>query len=443
MDALETYLSTIAEVQRQVERAPSWLRDLRQQAAERFSALGFPSNRLEDWRYTNVAPITSVRFRPANRQPAHRMPAEGLELLSWARSAASRLVFVDGYFSPQLSSIHTLPPGVALSNIAAAVMAEEDFVSAQLAKIASCGESGFVALNTAFLQDGAFLRIEPGAVVAEPIHLVFLSTQQSEPTMSHPRSLIVAERGSQATVVESYVNFGSGKHLSNAVTELVVGEGAVIEHATLARQTASMSHFATLAVRQGRANNVALHSFTLTSGLVRNDVTVELDGDGSECVVNGLFLGDGRAHIDNRTTIDHLKPSCSSQELYKGILDGHSAGIFNGRIRVRPAAQKTNARQTNKNLLLSPDAQINTNPQLEILADDVKCYHGSTIGQLDADALFYLRARGIDEDMARTMLTRAFANEMIERLRSVPLRRHFQDLVQSQLRATVVAEELS
>jgi Fe-S cluster assembly protein SufD len=349
---------------------------------------------------------------------------------------------VDGHFSPELSSLQALPAGVQVRSLAAAIEAGEDLIAARLAQFARDEESGFLALNTAFLQDGAFLRIAPGTVVEQPIHVVFVSTNQSEPTMSHPRSLIVAEDGCQATIVESYVSLGNGTHLSNAVTELVAGQGAVIEHVTLALQTASAFHVAALGVHQERASNVTLHSFSLTAGLVRNDVTVVLDGDGSECMLNGLFVGDGHGHIDNHTTIDHVKPRCTSQELYKGILGGQSSGVFNGYIRVRPDAQKTSARQTNKNLLLSPGAQINTKPQLDISADDVKCYHGSTIGQLDADALFYLRARGIDKHAARVMLTHAFANEMIERLRNQPLRRRLEALVLTRLPAITEAEGL-
>jgi Fe-S cluster assembly protein SufD len=251
----------------------------------------------------------------------------------------------------------------------------------------------------------------------------------------------VAEEGCQATIIESYVSLGNGTCLTNAVTELVAGPGAVIEHGTLALENEASFHVATLSVYQDRASNVVLHSFSLSGGLVRNNVTVVLDGEGSECVLNGLFVGKGRAHVDNHTIIDHVKPRCTSQELYKGILGGKSTGVFNGGIRVRASAQKTSARQTNKNLLLSPDAQINTKPQLEISADDVKCNHASTIGQLDADALFYLRARGIDRNAARTMLTYAFASEMISRLRHEPLRRRFEELVLTRLPAREGAEE--
>jgi len=440
--AVDTYLSTFAELeQAAASRGPTWVHGIRTQAIARFAELGFPSTRLEDWRYTNVTPITKVRFLPARADHRNGLSADWLDQATLGGLAGSRLVLVDGQFRPELSSLEVLPCGVHVSSLAAAIETDGDFIEARLARFARDDESGFLALNTAFLEDGAFLRIPPGTVVERPIHVVYVSTAPGDPTVSHPRTLIVAEDGCQATILESYVSLGTGTHLTNAVTELVAGPSAVVEHIKLALQAESVFHVATLSVYQERASNVVLHSFSLSNGLVRNDVTVVLDGEGSECTLNGLFVGNGHAHVDNHTTIDHVKPRCSSQELYKGILGGKSSGVFNGRIRVRPNAQKTSARQTNKNLLLSPGAQINTKPQLEISADDVKCYHGSTIGQLDAVALFYLRARGIDKDAARALLTQAFASEMMDRLRCEPLRRRFEALVLTRLPARADTEE--
>lgn len=444
MNAVDTYLSAFAELEREAaRRGPDWVHGIRTQAIGRFAELGFPSTRLEDWRYTNVAPITQIGFLPAGAAHRNGLTAQWLEEATVGGLAGSRLVLVDGQFRPELSSSGVLPRAVRVSSLAAAIETDGDFIEARLARFARDDESGFLALNTAFLKDGAFLRIPPGAVVERPIHVVYVSTAQGDPTVSHPRTLIVAEDGCQATIIESYVSLGMGTHLTNAVTELVAGPGAVVEHVKLALQTESVFHVAALSVYQERASNVMLHSFSLSDGLVRNDVTVVLDGEGSECTLNGLFIGDGHAHVDNHTTIDHVQPRCSSQELYKGILGGKSTGVFNGCIRVRANAQKTSARQTNKNLLLSPGAQINTKPQLEISADDVKCNHGSTIGQLDADALFYLRARGIDQEAARAMLTQAFASEMVDRLRCEPLRRRFEALVLTKLPASADAGEPS
>jgi Fe-S cluster assembly protein SufD len=442
MDAADTYLSLFAELEHEpARRGPAWIHAIRKQAIARFAELGFPSTRLEDWRHTNVAPITKVHFLPARAYHRNGLTSECLEQATLGGLAGSRLVLVDGQFSSGLSSLGVLPRGVQVSSLAAAIETDGCFIEARLGRYARDDASGFMALNTAFLKDGAFLHLPPATVVEQPIHVVYVSTAQGDPTVSHPRTLIVAEEGCQATIIESYVSLGNGTCLTNAVTELVAGPGAVIEHGTLALENEASFHVATLSVYQDRASNVVLHSFSLSGGLVRNNVTVVLDGEGSECVLNGLFVGKGRAHVDNHTIIDHVKPRCTSQELYKGILGGKSTGVFNGGIRVRASAQKTSARQTNKNLLLSPDAQINTKPQLEISADDVKCNHASTIGQLDADALFYLRARGIDRNAARTMLTYAFASEMISRLRHEPLRRRFEELVLTRLPAREGAEE--
>ncbi|MFI5399005.1 MAG: Fe-S cluster assembly protein SufD [Candidatus Binatia bacterium] len=442
MDAADTYLSMFGELEHEpARRGPLWVHDIRKRAIAQFAELGFPSTRLEDWRHTNVAPITKVHFLPARAYHRNGLTPEWLEQATLGGLAGSRLVVVDGQFSSGLSSLGVLPRAAQVSSLAAAIETNGCFIEARLGRYARDDASGFLALNTAFLKDGAFLHIPAATVVEQPIHVVFVSTAQGDPTVSHPRTLIVAEEGCQATIIESYVSLGTGTCFTNAVTELVAGEGAVIEHGTLALENESGFHVGALTVRQERASNVVLHSFSLSGGLVRNDVTVVLDGEGSECVLNGLFVGNGHAHVDNHTTIDHVKPRCTSQELYKGILGGKSTGVFNGSIRVRANAQKTSARQTNKNLLLSPDARINTKPQLEIFADDVKCNHGSTIGQLDADALFYLRARGIDSDAARTMLTYAFASEMISRLRYEPLRRRFEGLVLTRLPAREGAEE--
>ncbi len=444
MDTGDTYLSAFAELERDpARRGPAWVHGIRKQAIARFAELGFPSTRLEDWRYTNVTPITKVRFLPVRAYHGNGLTPDWLEQATLGGLAGSRLVVVDGQVSSELSSLGVLPRGVHVGSLGAAIETNGGFMEARLARYARDDESGFLALNTAFLNDGAFLRIAPATVVEQPIHVVFVSTAQDVPTVSHPRTLIVAEEDCQATIIESYVSLGNGTYLTNAVTELVAGRGAVIEHGKLALESESVFHVAALSVHQERASNVVLHSFSLSGGLVRNDVTVVLDGDGSECVLNGLFVGDRRAHVDNHTTIDHVKPRCTSQECYKGILGGKSTGVFNGRIRVRANAQKTSARQTNNNLLLSPDARINTKPQLEISADDVKCNHGSTIGQLDADALFYLRTRGIDTDAARAMLTYAFAREMISRLRCEPLRHSVEALVLTRLPAREEAAESS
>jgi Fe-S cluster assembly protein SufD len=302
------------------------------------------------------------------------------------------------------------------------VLAQDaDSAKAHLAKIARDGNA-FAALNAAFLEDGAFVRIPARMAVAHPIHLVFLSEPVLGPTVSHPRNLVIAEAGSQAHIVETYIGTAGELYFTNAVTEVVLDEGAALDFSKLERESDAAFHVATTEVSQGRDSSFTSHSISLGGALARNDLSVRLDAEGAGCTLNGLFIGSGTQHLDNHTLIDHAQPHGTSRELYKGIMSGQSRGVFNGRIIVRPAAQKTDAMQTNKNLLLSKEALVNSKPALEIFADDVKCRHGSTIGQLDEAALFYLRSRGIGEEDARDLLVYAFASDVASRIRVAPLR---------------------
>ncbi|MCI0420515.1 MAG: Fe-S cluster assembly protein SufD, partial [Acidobacteria bacterium] len=300
---------------------------------------------------------------------------------------------------------------------------QAELVQPHLARYAGVSKEPFAALNTAFTADGAFIYLPKDSVVEEPIHLLFLSTgERNRPLVSHPRILVLAEANSQARILESYASLGEGVYFTNAVTEVVAGENAFIDHYKLQRESLEAFHISTVQVQLGRSANVSTQSISLGGALTRNHVNTVLDGEGGEATLNGFYLVNGRQHVDNHTCIDHAKPHCNSHELYKGILDGKARGVFNGRIIVRPDAQKTDSKQTNKNLILSEEALVNTNPQLEIYADDVKCTHGATIGQLDADSIFYLRSRGIDLESARHLLTYAFAGDFIHRLKIEPLR---------------------
>jgi Fe-S cluster assembly protein SufD len=302
-----------------------------------------------------------------------------------------------------------------------------------LARYARYQDHSFVALNTAFIEDGAFVSIPSGKIVEEPIHLFFVSTAAGEATVSHPRNLILVGNDSQVTIVESYVGLNHGVTWTNAVTEIVVGESAVVEHYKLQWEREEAFHTATLQVHESRSSNFTSHSVALGGSLVRNEVNVALDGEGGECTLNGLYLATGRQHVDNHTRIDHVKPHCTSRELYKGVLEGKARGVFNGKIYVHKAAQKTDARQTNKNLLLSADASVDTKPQLEIYNNDVKCTHGSTIGQLDEDALFYLRARGIGLETARSLLTYGFISDIVGRIKLASIRDQLESFVTTRL----------
>jgi Fe-S cluster assembly protein SufD len=335
-------------------------------------------------------------------------------------------VFVNGALARELSET-SKTTGFELKSLREVLQQDTGAIQAHLAKYADYEDHAFVALNTAFLDDGAFIRIPKNFVVEKPIHLIFVSAAGDEPAMAHPRVLLVAEPNSQATIVESYVSLEPHNVFTNAVTEIVLGENAGIDHYKIERENSQSFHVATLQVHQNRSSRFSSHSITTGGGLARNDVNAVLDGEGCECTLNGLYMASDKQLIDNHTRIDHAKPHCTSHELYKGILDGQARGVFNGKIYVHQDAQKTDAKQTNKTLLLSEDAVINTKPQLEIFADDVKCTHGATVGQLAAEAIFYLRSRGIGRNDARSLLTFAFANDIIGRIKVEPVRKYLEE----------------
>jgi Fe-S cluster assembly protein SufD len=409
-------------------RGPVWLKELRESAIASFSKLGFPTTRDEDWKYTNVGPIASTAFErrgPLGQDPA--VWADEIFALSFTEPNSNRLVFVNGAYSPELSSLHGLPRGVRVESFADALRAGDEVLHDHLSRYVRYRKHSFAALNTAFVEDGALVLVPKGDVIEEPIHLVFVSVGENRPTVSHPRNLIIVGEGSQARIVESHIGTSSGAYFANAVTELVGGEGASIEHYLLQREGETGFHIGTLEAQLRRQCTLVAHCITLAGSLIRNDAHVVLNGEGSECSLNGLYLVEGRQHVDNHTEIEHCMPRAKSMELYKGILSGSAHGVFDGKILVHKDAQKSDARQTNKNLLLSEGAVINTKPQLEIYADDVKCSHGSTVGQLDRDALFYLRSRGIDLGAAQSLLSYAFASDVLSGIKIALLREQLND----------------
>jgi Fe-S cluster assembly protein SufD len=431
-EELDVYLSDFAARERNRAAAPPWLSRLRKTAMERFADLGFPTTRMEDWRFTSVAPIAKTQFQLA--APAAGVTLNELLRVPLADLGGPRLVFVNGRFAEQLSSIESLGESGIGGSLARAVKAGDPLVSEHLAQHARCENQAFVALNTAFLEDGAFLQISKGAVVKEPIHIIYAAAGSAHPFAVHPRTLVVAGRDSQASIVESYFSLSDGVYFTNAVSEIVAGENAVIEHYKLQHESLRAFHVATLQVLQERSSSVTSHSISAGGALVRNDINAVLAAEGAECSLNGLYIVSADRHVDNHTAIDHAKPHCSSRELYKGILDGRSTAVFNGKIIVRKDAQKTDAKQTNKNLLLSSEATINTKPQLEIYADDVKCTHGATVGQLGEELIFYLRSRGIGYEDARTLLTYAFASDVTARMKAEPIRAKLDELLLAWLR---------
>jgi Fe-S cluster assembly protein SufD len=426
---------------------PDWLQDLRRRGIERFESLGYPTTKNEDWHFTSVARIAERAFRHASLEsapakddadrrgssrrkgdPANSLglkPAD-LERFGFGQAEWHRLVFINGVFDESLSSFEEIGDSVRIGSLAQAIRMSSAAVEGNLGKIATFEQHAFTALNTAFISDGAFIELANEAVVEQPIHVLFISGGESA---THPRNLIVAGRHSRASVIESYVSIRDGNYFTNAVTEIAVGEGAHIDHYKLQRESESAFHVGTMQAREER--NSQLHSFSLAVGgaLARTNIYTSLDGDAATCTLNGLYLTDGTQHIDNQTSIEHIAPNCPSHELYKGVLDGRSHGVFNGKVYVHPEAQKTDGKQSNNNLLLSPGARVDTKPQLEIFADDVKCTHGATVGRLDELAMFYLNSRGIGPETARVLLTYAFAADVLETIELEPLKHELEKMV--------------
>lgn len=410
--------------------ALSWVRDLREQGRNRFAELGFPTTKVEAWKYTSLKTLEKVAFRPA------RPAAAGVhfDVLPHV-GKGPRLVFVDGFLRADLSTTTGLPAGVELLGLADALNTRAELVGEHLGRIAASDEQRFVALNTAFLADGAVVRVARGVEVAEPIELVFVSLgSDDEPTAFHPRTLLIAEPQSKAVVVEHHVGLGTGATFANHVAEVHVGEGATLRHYKVQREGAEAFHLSNTAARVGK--DACYDNFILTTGarLARNEVRTVM-GMGASCNVNGAYMVRGEQHCDTTTVIEHCEPHGTSREVYKGAIDGHARAVFQGKIIVHPGAQKTDGYQLNRALLLSDTAEIDAKPELEIYADDVKCSHGATAGELADEALFYLRARGIPKDEARALLIAAFLSEALEEIPEESIREAFQGYVSGWLNA--------
>ncbi len=411
---------------------PSRVNAMRTEAMAEFAAAGFPTTRNEEWRFTNLTPLTKVAFSLPGNRPAVTDPM----LHPWVLPGTTcRLVFVNGVFDAGLSNAVQLPAGIRVESLAEALRKGDAEVLHLLGTLAPVKGNAFAALQTAFLNDGAFIDVPDGLTLDVPVELLFIALPDVQPLAIQPRNIIRVGTQARLSVVETYAGLGTGVYLTNVVSEVFIGEGAVLEHDKLQLEGGGAFHIGSTWFRQGRASTITSNSIALGGDLVRNTVTATFAGPDAECTLNGLSLATGDQHIDNHTAIDHAHPNCASHELYKAVLDGASRGVFNGKIFVRQDAQKTDARQTNKTLLLSENATIDTKPQLEIFADDVKCTHGATVGQLDEEPVFYLRARGIGEIEARDMLTYAFAADVVERVHVDALRDRLNDLLHQRLRA--------
>jgi Fe-S cluster assembly protein SufD len=434
VNGTDPYQKSFARFENQTNQ-PAWLFSLRKAGIASFAEQGFPTLKDEDWRFTNVAPIANLPFKPMLDGAQDKGAAEMLPGAVFANLAGSRLVFVNGHFAAELSAIGALPGGVKVSNLAAALARESALVEKHLGRYAHAEGNTFAALNQAFFSDGAFIYVPGGVTVAEPIQLIFISSAKQAGDTIHPRNLIIADANSSLTVVESYLSVGNAAYFTNAVTELVAGDNARVEHVKFQDEAADAYHIATIQGQFGRTSRVNVHSFAVGAKLSRNNIRAKLAGEGLECILNGLYLTKDEQLADHHMVVEHAQPHCASHEYFNGILDDKSRGVFHGRILVRQIAQKTDAKQTNKNLLLSDDATADTKPQLEIYADDVKCTHGATIGQLNDESIFYLRARGINLQTARRMLIHAFAGEIIERIQCEGAREELNKLVWDRIEA--------
>ena len=425
------YLEPFATWPRATDSA--WCPALRRSGLEHFDQGGLPTTRDEDWRFTPITPFTRLPFRPLLEPPALLPSLDQLDHLTFGKQPGPRLVFVDGHLAPALSRVGELPAGVFVAGLSECARPGGEPLPVELGRYVPAQDSAFAALNAAYFTDGAILRVPPETELETPIRLVHITTAPEAGSAAHLRHFIQVGRGSQLTVIGMCVSLTGAAHVTNLVTELVVEEEARLELVNFQDENPVAVHMATLGGTFGKSSQAWLHSFALGGRLSRTNIRTHLGGPGLECVLNGLYLTRNQQLADHHMIVEHAAPHCASHEYFNGILDDQSRGVFHGRILVRQEAQKTDAKQTNKNILLSDEAQVDTKPQLEIYADDVKCTHGATIGQLDEDSIFYLRSRGLGLESARQLLIHAFAGEIIERVQHESVREELDRLIWQRL----------
>ena len=403
------------------EGEPGWLRNLREDGLARFQALGLPTPKLEAWKYTNLRPLEKTGFAPG-------LPEDGTVSIDWVpslvkdRPAKHRLVFVNGRLRPDYSGLGDLPAGITLEPLATTLAQDPGLLESDLGRIGRAEDQAMLALNSAFMEDGFVLRVGTGVALQDPIEVVFIGGLNDQPQTYHPRNLILLDDNSQVTLIECHVGLGQGSYLSNGATEVRVGQGATLRHVKVQAEAETGFHLNTTHVEVAR--DATYDCFGLSAGgqLARNEIAVRLNGTGAHCQLGGAYMVRGQQHCDNTTVIEHIAPQASSREVFKGVLDDKARAVFQGRIVVHRDAQQTDGHQLSKALLLSDGAEIDAKPELEIYADDVKCSHGATAGELDHDALFYLRARGIPEPAARRLLIQAFLAEALEEIEAEEIR---------------------
>jgi Fe-S cluster assembly protein SufD len=434
LDPRDRYLAAYNSLRRERKGEPAWLALRREAALEEFRKAGFPTTRQEAWRFTNVQPVTRTAFGIPESHIRPEVSSHELRALIGGTTPGPVAVLVNGIFRPDLSSLEGLPPGVVLTGLAGAISADGAKIEEHLGRYARDSVNPFTALNTALFRDGALIVVPRGVVLEQPIQIVCLAVPGSEPLMWYLRHLVVVEENAQAAVVESYQSLGDGVYLTNAVTEFVLGDKASAHYCRIQHESDRAYHLATTHSLQGRESRLVSCSVAFGSALARHDINAVMGGTGGYLILDGLTVIGGRQHADHHTTLDHAQPHCESHELFNGIFYGHSRGVFNGKIIVRPGAQRTDSKQTNNNILLSPDARADSQPQLEIYADDVKCTHGSTTGPLDPAAIFYLRSRGLSEAAARHALTYGFSAEVLNQIEVPEIREALDRLVETRLK---------
>lgn len=424
--AINHYVDQFQRLQK--ELTGDRLQEQRQSAIELLQKNGFPTTRHENWKYTDVKLLVNTPFKPAAER-IRKLSAETLNGMRLHELDAHELVFINGRYSAGHSRLHALPEGAVIQDLASALDNHQQLIAEQLAGYSGAESNGFTALNTAFIRDGAFIYLPANVVIERPINLLYLSGLNDQPFATHPHNLIILSENSQATIIESYIGLDDSDYFTNTVTETRMEENTLLQHYKIQQESMKSYHIGNLRITQGARSHVESHSISLGGALVRNDLHSRLEAEGAEIMLNGLYMATGRQHVDNHTRVDHLKPRTRSHENYRGVLNDHARGVFNGKVIVHKDAQKTDAVQSNANLLLSDNAEVDTKPELEIYADDVKCAHGATVGQLDQDMLFYLRSRSIDENTAKSLLTYAFADEVIRQIKLAPIRQRLEYLV--------------
>ncbi|MFI5252554.1 MAG: Fe-S cluster assembly protein SufD [Bacteroidota bacterium] len=411
----------------------SLIHTIRRDAISRFADMGFPTTKNEEWRFTNVSQIIGKDFKPVHKFVAQDLSPSAIERFMLKGVDSHLLVFINGIYSPKLSYVFPLEQGTKIGSLAEAIRDDSDKVNPNLAKVAPYNNDAFTALSTAFMRDGAFIYVPKGIEIEMPIHLLYLSTTNDGLSLSLPRNLIITGDNTRLSIIETYASLNENEYFTNTVTEIVLGKNSILEHDKLQIEHERSYHVSSAHIRQDAKSKYTSNSISFGGALTRNNISALLNAEGCECTLNGLSLATGQQHFDNHTTIDHAKPNCVSHELYKSIIDGKARGVFNGKIFVRKDAQKTDAKQTNKTLLLSDEATIDTKPQLEIFADDVKCTHGAAVGQLDEEQIFYLQTRGIGLETARDLLTFAFAADVVQRIQINQLREQLHQMLNVRL----------